>query len=106
MFTCLPFLVGLILYSGAIILNLFDLIYRKTSSGNCDDVQMDQIKTKTNIYNMIVGVTLISVVYLLCKYKHEKIAWAVILTPVVLSLILFIAILYKIKSLTSQDMTQ
>lgn len=104
MITCLPFLVGLILYSGLIILNLFDLLHRKTTPDNCTDVIAQSIRTKSNICGVISGIVLISIIYFLCKYKHEKIAWAVILAPVVMMAILFLTILYKIQSLTVQEL--
>lgn len=102
MITCLPFLIGLILYAGLILINLFELIYRLTQNSvaqGCTDVEVDKLKTASNISNIVIGMVIISITYFLCKYRHEKIAWVVVLAPLIMSLILFAVILYKIQSL-------
>ncbi|MDD4930695.1 MAG: hypothetical protein PHG66_00880 [Candidatus Colwellbacteria bacterium] len=104
MHTCLPFLIGLVLYSGMIIINLFDLLRHKTAVSNCMDETTKSIRIKSNVCGVISGIVLITVIYFLCKYKHEKIAWAVILIPIVMVMILFLTILYKIQSLTVRDL--
>ena len=103
MITCLPFLVGLILYSGLIIMHIFDLLHRKIVTSNCTDEINQTIRTKSNVCGIISGIVLISIIYFLCKYKHEKIAWAVILTPIIMAFILFLTLLYKIQEITTEQ---
>jgi len=84
-------------------MNLFDLLHRKNSnSANCLDTETQAIRTKSN--GVISGIVFITVIYFLCKYKHEKIAWAVVLVPVVMAIVLFLTIIYKIRSLTMNDL--
>ena len=104
MLNCLPFLVGLIMYSGVIIFHLSDLIRRRTVSDNCTDQMTQSLQTKSNICGVISSVVFISIIYFLCKYKHEKIAWGVILIPIVMVVILYLTILFKIQSLGVQDL--
>lgn len=98
MITCLPFLVGLIIYSGIILLSLFNLIRKKTSG--CKNVLMQE----GNVSNIITSIILISLTYLLCVYKYERAAWFVVLTPIVLSFILFLFLLNKIRTITEKDL--
>lgn len=106
MITCLPFLIGLILYAGLILINLFELVMRfarSSSEKECVDIEVDQMKTASNISNIVIGMVIISITYFLCKYRHENMAWAVVLAPLVMSLLLFGAILYKVQSLQVID---
>ena len=97
MITCVPFLVGLIIYSGIILISLFNLIRRKTSG--CKEV----LNQQGNISNIITSIIIISLVYVLCVYKYEKVAWAVILIPLFLSFILFLVVLNKIRTIPEKD---
>ena len=69
-------------------------------------METQRLKTKSNMCGIITGIILISVIYFLCKYKHENAAWAVVLIPVILMIILFVVILYKVRSLTIQQIQE
>lgn len=97
MITCVPFLVGLIIYSGIILLNLFNLIRNK--SGGCKN----DLFQEGNVSNIITSIIIISLTYVLCVYKYERAAWFVVLTPIVLSFILFLFVLNKIRTITEKD---
>lgn len=114
MITCLPFLIALILYSGLILINSFHMLTDKYNRGNCTkyskyshiDCELSTLRKQSYTSSIITCIVIISVTYFLCKYKHEKIAWVVILTPVIMSLILFFVLIYKIKNLSLKDLKE
>ena len=92
----LPFLIGLIIYSGIIIMNLCTYIQNKHSKSRTKK------GNKIIVQNMITSIMIVLIIYLLCRYNHENIAWIVVATPFILSLILFMILLYNIKTFVIQ----
>lgn len=87
--SCLPFLVGLVIYLGVMFSNLYNFFSKQT-----DDPDINKELKRIHFHNMIISIILILIIYLLCKYKHENIAWGVIFAPFIITILFMMWIMW------------
>ena len=97
---CFPFIISLIMNGASIFLSLFTmLIYEPEGDTMCEKISNRKIILLKHIQNIIYNMVLLSLVYVLCKYKYEKAAWFVILLPIVISIVMLIIIINKLQNI-------
>jgi len=91
MLKCLPLLIGLMMYGGIILMNILSMIRERKC--HCDD---SNIVRENRVDTIISSLVMISILYLLCKFKFETGAWIVVIAPIAISIILFAIIAYRL----------
>jgi hypothetical protein len=101
--TCVPLVLGIVIYSGMIVIKTVDILHAKAANGKCIDKAKRAMSINASMVSIISSVVVLALLYFLCKYRYEKMAWAVIIAPVIVSVIMFFSILYKLQIVAVQS---
>jgi heme/copper-type cytochrome/quinol oxidase subunit 2 len=99
--TCLPLLIGLMIYGGIILMNILSMIRERNC--HCD---YSNIVRENRVDSIISSLVMVSILYILCKFKFETGAWIVVITPIVISIILFMIIAYRLSCDNDNDYSE
>ena len=75
-------------------MNILSMIRERNC--HCKD---SNIVRENRVDSIISSLVMISILYLLCRFKFETGAWIVVISPIVMSILLLAIIAYSIKNI-------
>ena len=72
----------------------------------CENILAQHMRLKTYIIGILFSVCTISIMYFLTKYNKEKYIWWIIAGTVIVPLIMYVVIMYKLCKLDLNTLKQ